>query len=325
MIFKTLQDHSLERLNHDNSLSSSTPRTRIKYFINEWHRRLLSEPGMEMFRDDVVTFPTVANQARYALPLAVSRVGRIYEPTTNRIRLIERSLDWLRMMPSTTQGVPEAWIPIGYTQVATQPASTGLWIVSDNAGDTANVFIEGFRTGASSGDPVISAATMLNGTTRVQVGAVTDWIEVDKFFLSAAAAGNVTLYNAAAAGTALATIPIGQTYARYWTILMWPTPSAIWTMNVDYTRTVNDLTQDGDIPQFPDEFHWLLELGARVSEYEYKKDWMAYRTARAEMDQAMRSLRDYVQNNPDKMIVPGQQPRSTRFSNLGSYFPSGTW
>ena len=326
MNFRTLQDHSLERLNHDQTLTNSTPRTRIKYFLNEWHRRILSEPALQFLRDDVVTFPTVANQARYALPQAISRVNRMYEPTTNRIRLIERSLDWLRMMPSTTQGVPEAWIPLGLTQVAKQPAGTGLWVVSDSVSDTTQkAYIEGFRTGQSQGDQVVASATTLNGTTRVQVGSLTDFIEVDKFFIDSVGVGNISLYDAAVSGNLLATIPIGIFHARYWTILMWPTPANVWTMYVDYTRTLTDLTQDGDVPLLPSEFHWLLEAGARLSEYEYKKDWAAYKISRAEFDDGLKAMREYVVNNPDKLIVPGQQPRSTRFSNLGSYFPSGTW
>lgn len=326
MTFKTMQDHVLERCNHDATLLNSTPRARVKAYLNEWHRRILSKPGMELLRDDTITMPTVAAQARYALPIAVSRIKSIFEPTTNRIRLIERSIDWYRSMPSTTSGVPEAWIPMGYTQVAKQPASNQLWVASDSASDTTiKAYVEGFRTGASQGDPVIADSVTLGGTTRVQVGALTDWIEVDKFFISQPAVGNVSLYTANASGSLLATIPAGFTFARYWTILLWPNPAAVYTLYVDYTRVLTDLTQDGDIPLVPEEFHWLLETGARASEYEYKKDWLAYKTMMGELATGEVALRDYVQNNPDKMLIPGSQPRSTRFSNLGSYFPSGTW
>lgn len=326
MTFKDLQDDALERTNYDNSLTPSIPRTRISRFINEAHRRILTTPGMERLRDDILTFPTVANQQVYALPQAIDRINRIYEPTTNKIRLVERSLDWLRNIPTTTAGVPEAWVPIGTRQVAAQPASTGVWIVSSSASDTTqSVIVEGFRSGSSGGDPVVATSATLNGTTRVQVGTFTDWVEVDKFYLNGTAVGTVTLYDAASSGNVLAVIPIGQTAAKYFTIAIWPTPSSAWTLYVDYTRVLTDMVNDTDVPFLPDDFHWMLSLMARRNEYEYKNDLQRMMKADQDLLTARAALMDFVCNNPDYMVIPGFQDRRARFSNLGSYYPAGTW
>lgn len=330
MTLKELEDDTLVRIAQDPSLTVSDSRTRVRSYLNDWHRRILTAPGLERLRDDVITFPTVIAQPRYALPLAIAKILRIYEPTTNRIRLVERSLDWLRNMPSTTSGVPEAWIPFGYTPVATQPstvvaAGTALWITSASGSDTSQkVYVEGSRTGASAGD-AFSVNAALNGSTSVQLGTVTDALVVNKFYLSAACLGAVSLMTLTTAGVTLATIPAGQLHVQYFTIIVWPTPSAVWTMNVDYTKVISQMSQPTDTPMLPDDFHYLLGCGARANEYEFKKDFNAQQSALRDLQMGQQRLMDFVCNNDDYIVIPGQQPRGTRFSNIGSWFPAGTW
>ena len=224
MTLRELEDDTLVRVYQDPAKTQSDARTRIRSYLNDWHRRILTQPGLERLRDDVITFPTVASTPRYALPLTIAKVLRIYEPTTNRIRLAERSLDWLRNMPSTTSGVPEVWIPLGYTAVSTNPstvtaAGTALWIVSSNANDTTQkVYVEGARTGASAGD-WFGINASLNGTTSVQVSTISDALVVNKFYLDAACQGAVSLMTLTSGGTTLATIPSGQLRAMYFSII----------------------------------------------------------------------------------------------------------
>ncbi len=330
MTLRELEDDTLIRILQDPQKTTSDARTRVRSYLNDWHRRILTQPGLEHLRDDVITFPTVAAQPRYALPLAIAKILRIYEPTTNRIRLVERSLDWLRTMPSTTSGVPEVWIPLGYTPVATQPstvtaAGTALWIKSSDAGDTTGkVYVEGARTGASAGD-WFGLTANLNGTTSVQISTISDALVVNKFFLDAACQGAVSLMTLTAAGTTLATIPAGQLRANYFTVILWPTPAAVYTMNVDYTKAISQMVQPTDMPLLPDDFHYLLGCGARANEYEFKKDFTAQASTLRDLQMGMQRLMDFACNNDDYIVVPGQQPRGTRFSNIGSWFPSGTW
>lgn len=330
MTLRELEDDTLVRTMQDPQKATSDARTRVRAFLNDWHRRLLTQPGLERLRDDVITFPTVAATSRYGLPLAVAKILRIYEPTTNRIRLVERSLDWLRTMPSTTSGVPEAWIPLGYTPVATQPstvtaAGTALWIKSSNANDTVQkVYIEGAQTGVSAGD-WFGLNASLNGTTSVQIGTISDALVINKFFLDAACQGSVSLMTLTAAGTTLATIPSGQLRAMYFTIILWPTPAAVYTMNVDYTRAITQMIQPTDAPLLPEDFHYLLGCGARANEYELKKDFTGQQACLRDIVSGQMRLMDFVGNHDDYIVVPGEQPRATRFSNLGSYYPPGTW
>lgn len=319
MQLSTIQLDVYRRLNFADSPASSVV-ARILTFINQRHRQLLTMPGMDKLREGQITFATVANQALYGLGPSVSRIKTIYD-TTNDIKLVERDLSWLRWQdPSLfVSGTPTVWIPRGFEQVQSQPsAATGLYVDSTSAGDTGTAYIEGVRTGGYRA----TASVAMTGTTNVQIGTLTDWIQVDKFYLSTAAVGTVTLETAASGGTVLATIVAGQTYARYLRIQLWPTPSTAVTTSVDYTQEIQDMANATDQPLLPEDFHYLLSLGARLDEYEKADDDRREALLR-DWELGVRRLREYVVNNPDKIIIPGMGDPG--ISNLGPWYPRGAW
>ena len=308
------------------SSPASDVATRITAHVNDWHRRILGMPGMSRLRDDTITFASVASTARYALPPAVAKVKVITERTNDQV-LQERSLDWYRRMdPDPHEGTPEVWVPFSWTQVATQPSDASeIFAKSTSASDTAiTAYLQGIRTG---GYPVTRSVT-LNGTTAVSLGtAYTDIIEVTQAYISAAAVGTVTFHEDSGSGTELAKIAIGQTDQRYPTILLWPTPSAVVTYYVDYTRQIQDLVNGTDEPLLPTDFHWLLVEGARYSEYEYLDDtrrfelWDTRRgVPTGTIAQRMRDLRAWHASR--ELIVPGMPERAR--SRMGAYFPAGS-
>lgn len=321
MNFSALELDVFRRLNFAD-VPATLVKTRIDTFLNQRHRQILAMPGMEGLRNGTFLLPSVASQAQYALGATVARVRDIFDGTTNQRKLIERSLQWVRTVDPrlASTGVPEAWVPLSFQQVQVQPAAaTALWAISTSAGDTSQtVSIETARTG---GYRRQESAT-LNGLTAVQLGTLTDHVEVEKFYLSAAAAGTVTLMTAAAAGTTLATIPIGQISGRYFWIQLWPTPSAVWTFTVDVTRNIFDLVNANDEPLLPEDFHYLLSLGARIDEYEKMAD--SRRPALLiDWKIGISRLQNYVVNSTDYQIVAGGM-EAGRASNLGPWFPSGS-
>lgn len=296
--------------------------TRLTGFINEAHRQILAMPGMERLRDSTTSFASVASVGRYALPPAVARIKAIGDQLNQR-RLRFLAADQFRTLdPGVTgRGTPDWWIPISYAAVAVQQpiTATGLWAVSSSASDTARiVFVESIRTG---GYPFAGSVT-LNGTTRVQIGTLTDHVEVTKFYLSAATAGFISLFDAAVAGNELARIAIGQTYARYLVIQLYPTPTAAVTYYVDFTRVIADMANAGDEPLLPEDFHYLLILGALRREYQ-KSDDTRWQEAVIEEQQGIKALRNWVLFPPDYDAVPGVRPVEP--SNLGPFFPRGVW
>jgi hypothetical protein len=296
---------------------------RVRGYINEWHRRILSLPGLTKLRDSTerLTIMSVAGQSHYSLGPTVARVLNITD-RQNDLKLLPQSLDWYRTQepdPTGIQGVPDYYIPIGFRPVMVQPQRTGLWVLSSSVTDTGTVFLEGVRgLGVTQTESVI-----LSGTTTVQAGVFSDYLSVEKFYLSAPQTGTVMLVSDAAASVELGRILPGTTMMRHFTIILFPTPSGAVPYHIDYTRQILDLVNPTDEPLLPQDFHHLLVLAGRADEYERKDDTRSG-DAKAELAGGIVMLRHYVENPPGYFIVPGEDVTGGR-SNLGPWFPRGRW
>jgi hypothetical protein len=124
------------------------------------------------------------------------------------------------------------------------------------------------------------------------------------------------------AGT-LATIPIGQQFARYMAIQLWPTPGSVITYHVDYTRVIPDMVNAADEPLLPEDFHDLLVEGALVKEWTKKDDGDRRAEAKRVFEAGERELQSWVQSNAD--TVASLRPAGlSRFSQLGASYPAGS-
>jgi hypothetical protein len=231
-----------------------------------------------------------------------------------------RSREWYhRSEPDPTiTGTPEAWIPLGYSAVAAQPSNASeIFIDSTSASDTGTVYIEGIKTG---GYPITLSTTMTGVTAKSLSAAHTDIIEITKFYISQAAVGVVTLHEDASGGTELARIPIGQMFARYQQIALWPTPGAAITYTVDAERDTPDMANAADEPLFPARFHRLLVDYALWKEHEKTDDSRAP-GAEQRWLKGVSDLRYFVTCPPDYLPVMGREPRLSS-SRFGPWFPA---
>lgn len=296
--------------------------TRLKAFVNETHRELLTMPGIEKLRDDVLAITATANRARVGLPPAVSRVNAITDHVNNR-KLEQVPLSELRVQDPGqvfTSGFPYKYAEVGYRQIQIQPAAaTGLWAASSLVGDTTQkLFIEGLTTGGYHHIPA-TLGTTLTGTARVALGTRTDIIQIDKCYLDAAATGYVSLYDAVMAGNELARIEPGILYARYLTVEWYPVPTVDVTEYVDYTRVIFDMVNSTDEALLPTDFVSLLELGARVKEYELLDDTRGAQ-GRADYERGKSALRSWVLNDGDRIASMRRTP--LRWNRLGANYPA---
>jgi len=311
------------RLNYLAAPDSSVV-TRITAYVNEVHEELLSNPSLRSLLYGTLTLNSSASRARYGLSTQ-AQIRSIVD-TANQVTLQPRSLAWYRARnpaPALNEGVPEWYIPLGTVALADQMAATGtgLWVNSSSASDTAvTVTIDAIRAG---GFPHSVAATTLNGTTRVQVGTLTDYIDVTQFALSVAAVGDIVLSDAAVAGNNFAVIPRGQTTSRYWGFILCLTPSSALTYTCDIEHELFTLTAATDEPLLPPRFHRLLAMGARMKEYE-KTDDKRFVVAKLQYDEGVRNLLYQVTCPPGFTVVPGGNSERTG-SNLGPWFPEGRW
>lgn len=320
MTLDDLAQDVYRRLNKNTSSVSTDVQTRIRAFLNQRHRELLTLPDCQQLRDDVTTFDTVASTARYALPQAVARVHRLWDASNERT-LEERGMSWYRTIapdPTVQTGDPEVFCVQGQTRVAVQPSNaSAVFIDSTSASDTGTVRIEGVITGGYRQ----SASQTMTGTTAVQIGSLSSWIQIDNVYLSAAAVGTVTLHEDASGGTELARIPIGATMPRYWTVHLWPTPTSAITLTLDYAREISDMAQSTDEPLLPVDFHRLLVYGACLDEC-IKLDDTRMQTFDAMWTKGVNALLYWL--HARSSYRPGRR-LSLEGSNVGSWYPAGRW
>ena len=295
--------------------------TRVKRLVNEGQRLMLSEPGLARLADSDSpwTFATVAGQARYVMPQVVARILHVSE-RTNDLALSVMDLGRYRHLDpdaSSTTGTPTHLVPIGRVAVATQPSDASqLFVKSDSASDVGTAYIEGTRS-----DGVFSTdGITMTGVTAVGSGNV-NYVEVTDFYLSASAAGNITLTEDSGLGSTLASIRVGQKRPRYYGFYLWPTPAAAVTYYVDYRRDVLDLVNDTDEPPLPTDIHPALVAYAVAREKEKTGDTNGSLQAMARYTKFLKHLKYQTQTLSDEIPVLGRGALVGR-SRLGSWFPA---
>lgn len=304
------------------SSPDSTVSTRATSFLNEVQQEILSEPGMGALLNGSLTFPSVASTPQYALPQGAGKIKSLYE-TTNDTRLWPRSLDWYRTQypdPTALTGTPTDVVDLGLTSISVQPSDASQIYVDSTGADTPTAYLEGYTTGGY----FRSVSVVMTTTTAIKItSAVTDFVFLTKFYLSAAAVGVVTLTEDAEGGTVLATIPIGQTMARYRRIALAPTPASAITYTVDFELLVPDMSIAKDEPVLPPQFHRLLGIGARIKEFEKQDDAKRRLIAEAEYKDGVRKLKFWLYSQAAG--TPNLRgTHRTRNSQLGGSYPAGS-
>lgn len=301
-----------------NTTADAATQARIRAFINQRQRRILSDVGIGHLRQDVFTFASVASTQRYALPQGISKVHRIWE-TTNQRTLRKMSLTDLREIDpaaASMTGTPDYWVPLGYTAVASQPSdASAIYGKSTSASDTQNITIEGVL---STGERR-TVTQALTGVTGVQIGTLSTWVVIERVYVATAAIGTITVLEDSASGTELARITLGVTAPRYYSILLYLTPSAAITYYVDADFEIADMSVAGDVPYLPQDFHYLLSVGARLDEYEKTDDPKRRDMVEREWTQGILKLKWWLYESKS---LDGPTPSR---SNLGAWYPAGVW
>jgi hypothetical protein len=312
-----------QRLARRRGASSSTlvtaTATRYGDALNESHRQILRRPGMETLRYGSLPFASVENQKLYALPAqGIARINRITEATNDR-RLVYRTPDWLdTVAPDPTTGTPWAWIPRGFAEVHTQPSdASSVFVDSTSASDTNTAYVEGITTGGY----YQSKSVTMTGTTAVDISsAVSDWIFITKFYLSAAAVGAVTLHEDASGGTELSKIAIGDVRAQFHAFQLYLTPSGVITYTADVLRAIPDMSNDTDEPLLPEDFHDLLIDMAELKELRKGDDPNRWHMLQSDIKRGEADLRTFITAHPDWRPEFGGPAHE--FSSLGAWFPA---
>lgn len=322
MTLREIEDAALEMTGYDPAKTSPDVRGRLRRWVDRWHHDLCTRPGfLRRLRDHSTSFASVADQATYGLPAIVGRINQIYE-STNDVVLQERTQDWLRHHDpglETSASPSEVYVPLGLSPVHTLPAdASAIFAVSSSASDTSSVKV--LYRGINSSGQETSKTTALTGTTALQVSLDATQVTPTTITLDRPAVGSVTLTEDSAVGTTLGVIPAGATSVKYWRVQLWPTPSAVLTYTVDYTRDLRPLTADSDEPLLPSDFHYLLALGGEAEMWRYKDD-PRYMAAVQRLESGIVSLNAWLWDSPNRGQDSVIRPSGSR---LGGWFPRGS-
>ncbi len=299
---------------------------RLLRHLNKGQRAILREPGLSRLRDTIapIPFASVASQSIYGLPSNLERITAITERDTDRDLAPISLIDLRAIDPALrASGTPDRFVPLGYRPIKTQPASTGLWIVSSSASDTTQVVrVLGVR---ASGEPVGPFTATITGITRVAIGStITDFADVVEFSISVVGVGVISLYDAASSGNEIAQIPIGRQSSQYFSIQLYPTPTGATTYYVDGTLKIPDLVSDQDVPLLPEAFHDLLNAYARMREYEPKGDSERLVIATQEYRLGLSRLKHAVNSQAVEIHQLGARP-SRHQSRYGAWAQVQPW
>ena len=297
---------------------------RVTRLINRAYRAILREPGLSIVRGTLnpFTFTTEDGRSIYGLPSSVLRIRSITERDSDR-RLVEVSLDEIRARdPGMTEsGTPWAYTVLGHRVIQEPPVSTGLWVVSASASDTTQAIqVAGIRAGGLLA-PEVSAN--LNGTTRVAIGSLTDYVDVTSISLQQACVGVVSIYDAASGGNVIAEIGVGQISPRYLCVQLYPPPTAAVVFYADGDEPVPVLNGQNDVPILPEEFHDVITAGAKMFNAENSADAMRYQMWKRHYDLGLSRLKSFL-SQPDTVAILGR-PSSSAYSRAGAWYPAERW
>jgi hypothetical protein len=306
---------------------------RVRRYLNEGLERTLRRPRLKSLRHGKLPLTTYAGQGFYGAPPALERIDYIIDTTTGR-PLTFRTRDWYRQLNPTvgSSGTPTYWIPEGISSVRRQPrmdvdSLTKVWARSEGSQDvTQRVHIRMTYNGPGNEHEF---SEVLQGTTPVIINSPPIGLagpsEISTLYLDSTALNAVYITDHGGPvywDNYLAWITAGSYYNRYLGIRLYPTPSSSILYEVEGQRVIPRMTQDGDTPPFPDDFHEMLQCYARGRLY--RKD--------GRLAQAQQEFAEYERYCLDLTVAieypvnykPVAGTRSTRagWSHLGPWYPA---
>lgn len=321
MEFSAILAAAYEDLGYQSSPASDVV-TRLKRYVNEGMQTILAEPALYglLEADTPYTFASVADRAQYSIPDGHAYLRTLTDTTNDRVLTSMSLSEYRRLNAADFTGTPSHYVPLGRVAVAVQPSDASeIFVKSTSASDTGTAYIEGIITG---GYKRIASVSM-TGTTAVSLAtAITTFIEVTDFYLSAAAVGTVTLLEDSGAGTELARITIGQKRPSYQGFYLYPTPSGANTYIADTRREHELLVQDTDEPMLPRDFHPMLVKYATYRDWERKDDSRSD-GCKQQFETFLSRLKYRLANTGDGMPV-ARHKRPYGVSRLGGYYPVDT-
>lgn len=270
---KEIRDSVLSTTRQTNEQIGSLVNDFINLTLNE-----INDPGWAFTRNNYshmwswlrgkTTFTTVASTEDYVMKREIDRIALIRQ-TTSPIKLVQIPDElFFQLVPNPTQsGNPRFYRLWENEGVSTRLSSAGtIDVLSSSASDAGSSELSVTVVGYSSG--ILTSETyQLNGVTAV---AGTISFDAREIYVSKqkATTGTVTVIRNSDSST-LVTIGKEERAPKFKVITLYPKPSSAITMYVEYYTRIRELTNDSDVPQFDQKWHWVVRLGALAKTFQY--------------------------------------------------------
>ena len=254
------------------------------------------------------TFATVTSQEDYNLDSEVDRIAILRQRDTPlKLTYLTDPL-FYRYFPNPEDlgtGPPRIyrlWEETGFsTNLA---AADTVYVVSSSASDGSSFTVR--IIGRNSSGEVVGETLTLNGTTN-GTGSTT-WAAAGLMQISKSAATTGTISCSRTTGaTLLAELEPDNLTPRYKRLSLYPIPSSVITMYLEYYERFRYLVHGTDVPQMDQKWNWLLREGTLVKMWEYKQKEAQAVFHQQIFDRGLRMMRLEDDSNLD--YVPVIQPR----------------
>ena len=307
-------------------------RDRLRRYINQTHRQILSIRGLSKLRRAILTTSSVAESPFLSLPQAAVHIHALVDRTTS-VPLSDITLTDIRVRDPGLMhrsANPGAYTILNFTAAVardpTVPSTVSVKSTAVTDGATKAVYLEGVRSGGYLARQTI----VLNGTTPVTDPGIADWVAFTRFQTGLAAggaanaSGNITLHQGAGGVPAneLAFIASNRSNAVYTRLHLFPVPMATVLYHVDVDLMVLDLASPSDSPLLPEDFHWLLISGALIKEHVKRQHHDAATEERRNFKDGLGDLLAFVSRATGPAI--NTERRRGQYSQLGPWFPAGS-
>jgi hypothetical protein len=236
----------------------------VKVGVNSAYRDVLETSKLpHEMREFTIT--SVADSSQLGMPLWVKKIHNMEDPTTPRFvyKSTSRAFD-KAYAGTTTTGTPESAYLLGVRGVQKHPNSDGklAFTSSDNADSGAAYIVR--VTGFNSSGNLVTEQVVLTGTSSKETDTLWDsTLSIERITKEPTSgktfAGDITVKDDDA--NIIAVIPTWWDSPDYRWVEFYPTPSAAITYTVRAEMRKPPLVNDGDWPEFDQEYHDLLVWG----------------------------------------------------------------
>lgn len=242
------------------------------------------------------TFTTTGGTADYVMERDISRIG-ILRQTSSPAKLIQLSdEDFYSNLPNpTASGNPlfyRLWETTGISTKLTAADTISVASSSNVDGATFTVAIMGYISGR-----LDSEILTLNGTSTVTSTKTWDAREI---FVSKSGitTGNITVRAVSAAVTIL-TLGAQETSPRFKVVSLYPTPGATITIYAEYFKSIRELVNDTEAPEFSEKWHYVVRLGTIAKIFQYLGKTTDFLSTQEMYAKSVRAMVQADKANPD--------------------------